>query len=1032
MDVKEKGADELFKEFKEVSITEFFRKNKAHLGYSGKLRSLTTVVHEIVTNALDAVEEANILPEIEIEIKEIGKEHYKFFASDNGPGIPIKHLPSVFGKMLAGTKFHRNVQLRGQQGIGVSTTHDALICLDDGRFKPIGTLVEKNYTEKILSFNDSSNEVIKGQVIKQIKNPEREKFIKVKTWGGLELVLTPEHMLLAKESKHSKAIHIPVKKLEGGMFLPLGLSEHDTINPHENLVPIFNLIDTTKYRIYDRPLVLEVMEKLRERHGSYGGVYQHYNLPKERLRGWYRDRRWVANPNIDTLKKFSSDLGYELPHKSSIEIGNYHHKLKLPFFVDEDLCWLMGFLASEGHIHKGKNKWGTGISVTNQNKVLLEKTREILKKLELKSREYEHKGTMICFGSVILTEIAEKFGIPALKKSHRIKVSDLVLQLPNRLLKMYLRGLFDGDGSICIGKRNLSINLSTQSKKLAKQVQLILLSRFGIFSSFKVNKSKGKRPCYSVVVYSRKFMSKFLDKIGFTDHPKLKEMGKILKANPGRSAFCIHSENGYWVKVKAVGRIILERQPTYDLTVNSYPYFVANGLVIHNSGVTLFSQVTTGKPLFIRTSTGNGKTYEAEVMIDITKNKADIISQEEYSKYWRGTEVGGELKGVKFSLRESGPFEYLRRTAIANPHAKITFVDPEGRKTVFERSSEKIPKTPQAIKPHPNGTGVDDLINMAKRTSARRISSFLTGSFSRVSSAKVKEIQDLVDFDLNKNPKRLTWQECEELAKAFEEVKFLAPPREGLITIDEERIRKSVLNILDPEFEVVLTRPPKTHSGGVSFQVEVAIAYGGQAGRVSGEGEGKKVEVMRFANRAPLLFDAGGCAITKAVNSVDWKRYGIKDFENSPVTFFINVVSTYIPYTSAGKQSIADDKAIVKELRIALMEVGRKFQLFHSRKRIALERERKKEILMKYSIELAAAIAVLTDAKKEELLADLNKLIEDKIKIEEALLEKVKKEAEEAVEEPESEFEEGGVEVSEDDSESEEARETLSKGMEKE
>lgn len=549
---KEKHADELFKEFKEVSITEFFRKNKAHLGYSGKLRSLTTVVHEICTNSLDACEEAGILPEIEIELKKLDGEHYKVIARDNGPGIPLKHLPDVFGKMLAGTKFHRNVQLRGQQGIGVS-------------------------------------------------------------------------------------------------------------------------------------------------------------------------------------------------------------------------------------------------------------------------------------------------------------------------------------------------------------------------------------------------------------------------------------------------------------------------------GVTLFSQVTTGKPLFIRTSTGNGKVHEAEVMIDVMKNKADIISQNEYSQYWRGTELEGEIKKVKFNLGEHSPFEYLRRTAVSNPHTKITFIDPEGRKTVFERSSEEIPKTPTAVKPHPNGIGVDDLINMSKRTTARRVGSFLVSSFSRISNAKVKEIQNLVNFDLNKNPRRLTWQECEELVNAFEQIKFLAPPTEGLITINEEHIRNSVLNILDPEFEAVLTRPPKTHSGGVSFQVEVAIAYGGHAGRATSDGEGRKAEIMRFANRAPLLFDAGGCAITKAVNSVDWKRYGIKDFENSPVTIFVNVVSTHIPYISAGKQSIADDKAIVKELRTALMEVGRKFQLFHSKKRIAMEREAKRQILLKYSTELAAAISSLTGAKEEELLSELNKLIEEKLKIEEALLEK-----EEGVEEvePESEFEEEEMNVSGDNSES--------------
>jgi len=514
MESREKHADELFKEFRETSITEFFRKNRAHLGYSGKLRSLTTVVHEIVTNALDACEEAGILPEIQVRIDALNSEHYRVFGADNGPGIPLKHISDVFGKMLAGTKFHRNVQLRGQQGIGVA-------------------------------------------------------------------------------------------------------------------------------------------------------------------------------------------------------------------------------------------------------------------------------------------------------------------------------------------------------------------------------------------------------------------------------------------------------------------------------GVTLFSQITTGKPIKVRTSTGNGRVYEVELMIDITKNRADILSKEEYAEYWRGTELDIEIKGVKFNLSERGPFEYLRRTAIANPHARIIFIDPEGRKTVFERSSERIPKPPMAIKVHPKGLEVDDLINMSKVTKARKVSSFLVNTLSRMSNAKVREIQEHVSFDLNKNPRRLTWAECEEIINAIEKIKFLAPPTEGLEAIGEEQIRNAVLNILDPEFEAVVTRPPKVHSGGIPFLVEVAIAYGGHAGRVVGDGI--KCEIMRFGNKAPLLFDAGGCAITKAVNSVEWKRYGIRDFENSPITIFVNLVSTYIPYTSAGKQSVAEDREIMREMRFALMEVGRKFQVYHSRKRRALEREARKQILLKYSIELASGLAKLTDKNEDKILKELQNLIEERI-----------------------------------------------------
>jgi len=420
------------------------------------------------------------------------------------------------------------------------------------------------------------------------------------------------------------------------------------------------------------------------------------------------------------------------------------------------------------------------------------------------------------------------------------------------------------------------------------------------------------------------------------------------------------------------------------------------------SGVTLFSQITTGRPIKIRTSTGKGKVNEIELMIDITKNKADILSNNEYSQYWRGTEIQCELKGVNFTLREQGPFEYLRRTAIANPHTKITFIDPEGRKTIFERSTEKVPKPPVEIKPHPKGVEVDDLVNMAKTTDARKVNSFLVSTFSRMSSAKAKEIQDIINkgenpFDLNKSPKKLSWAECEQIVRAIEQMKFLAPPTEGLQPIGEEQIRKAVLNILDPEFEAVLARNPTSHSGGVPFQVEVAIAYGGQAGR--NIGDGTKVEIMRFANRTPLLFDSGACAITKAVNSVEGKRYCIRGFEDSPITILINVVSTYIPYTSAGKQSIADDEDIMREIRMALMDVGRKFQIFHSRRKRAMEKEARKQILMHYSTELAAGLAKLTGKDEKNILKKLNELVLEKLKLEDQLEElEVGEEEEEVIE----------------------------------
>ncbi|QLG62333.1 DNA topoisomerase VI subunit B [Halorarum salinum] len=112
-------ADELAESQREISIAEFFEKNKHMLGFDSGARGLVTAVKEAVDNALDACEEAGIRPDIYVEIREVG-DYYRLIVEDNGPGITKEQLPKVFGKLLYGSRFHAREQSRGQQGIGIS------------------------------------------------------------------------------------------------------------------------------------------------------------------------------------------------------------------------------------------------------------------------------------------------------------------------------------------------------------------------------------------------------------------------------------------------------------------------------------------------------------------------------------------------------------------------------------------------------------------------------------------------------------------------------------------------------------------------------------------------------------------------------------------------------------------------------------------------------------------------------------------------------------------------------------------------
>ena len=105
---------------REISVSEFFTKNRHLLGFDNPAKALLTTVKEAVDNSLDACEEAGILPTLLVEISEISENRFRIAVEDNGPGIVKAQIPKIFAKLLYGSKFHRFKQSRGQQGIGIS------------------------------------------------------------------------------------------------------------------------------------------------------------------------------------------------------------------------------------------------------------------------------------------------------------------------------------------------------------------------------------------------------------------------------------------------------------------------------------------------------------------------------------------------------------------------------------------------------------------------------------------------------------------------------------------------------------------------------------------------------------------------------------------------------------------------------------------------------------------------------------------------------------------------------------------------
>lgn len=398
------------------------------------------------------------------------------------------------------------------------------------------------------------------------------------------------------------------------------------------------------------------------------------------------------------------------------------------------------------------------------------------------------------------------------------------------------------------------------------------------------------------------------------------------------------------------------------------------------AGVTMYAQLTTGKAVHVISRYKN-VIIECDITIDFKTNQPLLknLTKKDNVDGQTGLTYMAEVSDVKYDKSVYGVYEYLKRTAIANPHAQLSLNEPDGTESLFPRSIEKIPPKPKEVQPHPLGISTSDMIDFSHYDrESPTLRQFLHNTFSRLSNAKVKELQELCpEVNFGKRPRDLEWKEAERLISAFKKVKWISPSPDGIHPIGDVQIRTSMTNILNPEFLEVVERRPTVFRGGIPFIVEVGLAYGGDAGRVIANR--KSNDVMRFANRAPLLFDVGGCGITNAVKNVDWKRYSIRNIDDEPVTIFVNISSVHIPYTGAGKQAISSEDEIVEEIRNALMETARKLKAHLRGKFRDKEIKARRKAIERYINQLSIDLAILADYKDSAYLkSKLTELVESK------------------------------------------------------
>jgi DNA topoisomerase-6 subunit B len=388
--------------------------------------------------------------------------------------------------------------------------------------------------------------------------------------------------------------------------------------------------------------------------------------------------------------------------------------------------------------------------------------------------------------------------------------------------------------------------------------------------------------------------------------------------------------------------------------------------------------------------------------------------------------------------------------------------DRPGNETLsFPRSTTELPKEAIEIRPHPHGVELGALMLLARESKSHDVRGFLQSTFSRVSPQAAGEILARVPWGKKPVKPRVLGANrslAEELHKAIGETKLMSPPTNCLSPIGDELMRKglvSFLNVIESEgegadenaqldldsagmkptkkaakasagkerakaeaapaqpsipdapreegvekikghnyFIATVTRSPKVYRGN-PFQVEVGLAYGGSWP------PDKTIELFRFANRVPLLFQRGACGITEAIVSTDWRNYQLSQPRGSlpvgPMALLVHIASVWVPFTSESKEAVAHYPEILKEIQLAAQECGRKLATFIRKRKAEDYQAQRRSIFELYIEEVATAIGKITDRKpgpiKREFLQVAHKVTAAEMKEEEKALEHEAREA---------------------------------------
>jgi DNA topoisomerase VI subunit B len=401
------------------------------------------------------------------------------------------------------------------------------------------------------------------------------------------------------------------------------------------------------------------------------------------------------------------------------------------------------------------------------------------------------------------------------------------------------------------------------------------------------------------------------------------------------------------------------------------------------SAVTTWAQLTHGTGAKVVTRTKKMRqAVQCDITVDIKKNEG-ILKSKKAIDWDQPTGVSCEfVMDARVQLNgEAGLLTYLSGTALVNPHLTLNYKLLDNEPETIERVSDVVPSIPDTTNPHPHTMKLGEFIAHSHLFGKISIRKFLKTSFSRISDSVIAEMIKVGGVKkawMDKSLASTSEENIKIMYSTLQKLKLMAPPTKSVMQIGESNLAKSIQRLGEVDFFSVMSRKPMI----CDFKpvlVEVAIARLTEKTQSDRE---TPVQILRFANRVPLQFDKGACAMTKAVENVNWRSYGLsqpkKSLPQGPYIMAISLVSPFIKFKNASKETVDASDELVEEIRRALQKCGQRLATHIRREAKADDMERKMQHIEQFAPVLVEGLCRIVTAKKgrkEKAMEGLSKIL---------------------------------------------------------